>query len=122
MSSNKFKVGDRVRCVRAENSCCTLALGEVYSVSTVNYLSLTINAGGMVWNASRFELVEEAAPARKVKGYIFRDRSGTYYLALGEGYTTDVSKAYVYTMQEITNTNTTNWGNKTEGKWRIVYE
>lgn len=65
-----------------------------------------------------------------VRGYIFRTREGTYYLANGMGYTDYKRDAYVYTIEDmaryirhdISRAQWNDWGSKRNGKWIPVYE
>lgn len=66
--SNKFKVGDKVRCVRGHAGL--LYTGEIYVVrgidSIYSYVYLVGGALGHGWHTSRFELVS-SAPATPPK-------------------------------------------------------
>ena len=65
-----------------------------------------------------------------VRGYIFRTRGGTYYLAKGCGNTDDKRDAYVYTIEDMAKyikydksmAPWRDWGSKRNGKWIPVYE
>ncbi|QIK18310.1 hypothetical protein G7968_07645 [Ralstonia solanacearum] len=66
--SNKFKVGDKVRCVRGTNSSRKLNEGGIYEVSTDQYGAYVGIVGiGSDWFASRFELVQAAQPTRPLQ-------------------------------------------------------
>lgn len=55
-----FSVGDKVRCVRDDDSRGSLVVGAVYEVLNTTLLSLLVCVRGspQAWQASRFELVE----------------------------------------------------------------
>ena len=62
---SRFKVGDRVRCIRADVRG-RLRLGSVYDIAGVtgSYLHLVASDGSVLagWGASRFELVSSSPP------------------------------------------------------------
>lgn len=56
---NKFKRGDKVRCINNYRSGCNLLFGKVYKVESSDSQLISLEDDDIFWNARRFELVEE---------------------------------------------------------------
>lgn len=58
---------------------------------------------------------------RKLRGYIFRNKDGSYYLEYGQGSTFYKLDAHVYSKEEVCRRVDGTWGHRLMGKWQMLY-
>lgn len=86
---NKFKVGDKVKCIRNRDTNPHLGLGEIYTVKKKDFegdfyfIILEENADESPVFSDRFELVKEAPP-RKIQVDLIKEKIETLNLELAE--------------------------------------
>jgi len=80
-----FKVGDKVKCVRADNLCGKLTKGKTYTITSI-VTGITYTGGSSVcvdgnrddwWYSDRFELIPQPAESRwlaRVRHCVLRRR------------------------------------------------